>query len=176
MISARSFIVFALLACVWVTGQDKKIPLSAQQIEAVKVAIADEIYDYDYQDRYVDIGTPVKNKYQIPLYVRPDLQGGSGQVIYKLPLGEVARIFEFKGNLAVLVREPRDKFPPTSSSTLTLYLNDDVVCANKTNWLREALTINPSPSEAETREAVSRQRSRKGSSQHDEDDRSKRHH
>lgn len=175
MIELRSLILFLLLACMAVNGQEGKTPLTGRQIEAVKIAIVDEIYDYDYQGRYVDIGTPVTNGYRIALYVRPYLQGGSGQVIYKLPTGEVARVFEFKGDIAVLVREPRDKFPPTSSSTLTLYLNDDEICANKQNWIRESLTIVSSPSAAEVRDAVSRQRNRKGSSQHDEKERSKGH-
>jgi hypothetical protein len=68
----------------------------------------------------------------------------------------------------VLVREPRDKFPPTSSSTLTLYLDDAEICADKRDWLHETLWILPDPSKAEVDAAVMRERRRKGTSQHDE--------
>lgn len=82
----------------------------------------------------------------IRLYIRPSLDQGSGEVIYKLSLGEVSRIFEIREGVAVLAREPRDKFPPTSSSTLTLYLDDAVICADKKEWLHESLWISPHPS------------------------------
>ena len=101
------------------------------------------------------------------LHIRPTVIQGSGQVIYKLPIGEVARVFEFSKDLAVLVREPRDKAPPTSSSTLTLYLDDEGICVDKKDWLHEPLSISPDPSKAEVDAGVVRDRRRKGTSQHD---------
>ncbi|MFZ0883126.1 MAG: hypothetical protein WAN14_06980 [Candidatus Acidiferrales bacterium] len=166
----RLFVVFALCAFPLATayGQQSNHPITAQEIGAVKVAILDEIYDYQFEGAYVDIAGLTSRGYMIRLYIRPNLDQGSGEVIYKLPIGEVARIFEIADGLAVLAREPRDKFPPTSSSTLTLYLDDAATCADKKDWLHERLWISPHPSKAEVRAAVLRQRRRKGTSQHDE--------
>ena len=110
---------------------------------------------------------PTSRGYMIGLYIRPNLIQGSGQVSYELPIGEVAGIFEFSKDLAVLIRDPRAKFPPTSSSTLTLYLADEEICADKKDWLHETLRISPTPSKAEVDAAVMRERRRKGTSQHD---------
>jgi hypothetical protein len=114
-------------------GQQSDRPITAREINEVKTAILDEIYDYKFEGAYVDISALTSPGYKIPLYIRPTVIQGSGQVIYKLPIGEVAGIFEFAKDLAVLVREPRDKFPPTSSSTLTFYLDDEEICADKRN-------------------------------------------
>ena len=149
-------------------GQQGDRPITPQEISAVKTAILDEIYDYKFEGAYIDIEALTSRGYKIRLYIRPSLIQGSGQVIYKLPIGEVARVFEFSKDLAVLVREPRDKFPPTSGSTLTLYLDDEEICPDKTNWIRETLWISPAPSKAEVDAAVVRERRRKGTSQHDE--------
>jgi hypothetical protein len=165
---------FGVLFAAWallllpVSGQQDKRPLTAQEIAAVKTAILDEIYDYRFEGAYVDISPLESSGYTLPLYIRPTVIAGGGQVIYKLPIGEVARVFEFKGSLAVLIREPRDKFPPTSSSMLTLYLDDAEICSDKKHWIHEVLFINPHPSKKVVQEAVMRQRERKGTSQHDE--------
>jgi hypothetical protein len=166
----RLFVVFALycLALVAAHGQQDNHRITAQEIVAVKTAILDEIYDYQFEGAYVDISALTSRGFMIHLYIRPNLEKGSGQVIYKLPIGEVARIFEIGDGVAVLAREPRDKFPPTSSSTLTLYLDDALTCADKKNWLHERLWISPHPSKEEVRAAVIRQRRRKGTSQHDQ--------
>jgi hypothetical protein len=168
----RKLLPTLVMACLGIllsaSAQENDRALTRKEIESVKTAILDEIYDYGFQDRYVDISALTPSGYTIPLYVRPNLVHGSGQVIYKLPIGEVARIFELKSDLAVLIREPRDKFPPTSSSTLTLYLDDEFVCAAKRDWVREQFLIKAQPSKAEVETAVKRQRQRKGTSQHDE--------
>ena len=149
-------------------GQTHRRPLTTEEIAAVKTAILDEIYDYNFEGAYVDISALTSSGYMLRVYIRPDLIDGAGQAIYKLPIGEVARIFEMKGRLAVLIREPRDKFPPTSSSTLTLYLDDAAICAAKRDWIHETLWIDPHPAKKRVQEAVSRQRERKGTSEHDE--------
>jgi hypothetical protein len=168
----RLRLVGAFAVCLWLVlpayGQQSDRPITPQEINAVKTAIRDEIYDYQFEGAYIDIEALTPREYKIRLYIRPNLIQGSGQVIYKLPVGEVARIFEFTKDLAVLIREPRDKFPPTSGSTLTLYLDDEEICADKKNWLHETLWISPAPSQAEVDAAVTRERTRKGTSQHDE--------
>ncbi len=168
----RSRLLGAIVVCLSLVlrahGQQSDRPITAQEIRAVKTAILDEIYDYRFEGAYIDISALTSRGYMIRLYLRPNLIQGAGQVIYKLPIGEVATVFEFSKDLAVLVREPRDKFPPTSGSTLTLYLNDDVICADKRDWVHETLWILPEPSKAEINAAVMRERRRKGASQHDE--------
>lgn len=142
--------------------------LTHDELSAVKTAVLDEIYDYGFQSGYVDILPLDSQGYPLRLYIRPSLKEGSGQVIYKLPIGEVARVFEIKGKLVVLMREPRDKFPPTSSSTLTLYLDDSTICAEKRDWIHETVYVNPRPSNEDVQAAITRERERKGTSQHDE--------
>lgn len=144
------------------------IPITAQEIVALKTAILDEIYDYEFEAEYIDISLLTPSGYELHLYINPKLDNGGGQVIYKLPIGEVARIFVINGDLATLIREPRDKFPPTSSSTLTLYLPDEDICDAKRNWIHDTLMINPHPSKKDIRAAIARERKRKGTSQHDE--------
>lgn len=171
----RSLVLFA----VWLLflspsgGQQEHHRITPQEISALKTAILDEIYDYEFEGAYTDISLLTPSGYELRLYIRPELDSGTGQVIYKLPIGEVARIFQMNGDLAILIREPRDKFPPTSSSTLTLYLGDDDVCADKKSWLHETLLINPHPSKNDVRAAVMRERQRKGTSEHDEIDKSR---
>jgi len=143
-------------------------PITPQEIAALKTAILDEIYDYDFEGAYTDISRMGPHGYELPLYIRPDIIANAGEVIYKLPIGEVARIFQFNDSLVVLIREPRDKFPPTSSSTLTLYLDDEEICAAKKNSIHEVLSIDPNPSKQDVRAAIGRERQRKGTSQHDE--------
>jgi hypothetical protein len=169
---AKSRLLGVIALCFWLVlpahGQKSDRSITAQEISAVKTAILDEIYDYKLEGAYIDISALTSRGYMIRLYIRPNLIQGSGQVIYKLPIGEVARVFELSKDLVVLVREPRDKFPPTSSSTLTLYLDDAEICADKRDWLHETLWILPDPSKAEVDAAVMRERRRKGTSQHDE--------
>ena len=127
-------------------GRQNHHRITAKEIAALKTAILDEIYDYGFEDEYTDISLLTPSGYELGLYVRPNVDNGEGQVIYKLPVGEVARIFQLNGDLAILIRDPRDKFPPTSSSTLTLYLRDEDICADKRNWIHEMLLIDPHPS------------------------------
>jgi hypothetical protein len=170
MKSLRSWVLIAiwLLLLLPIRGQQKSTPITAHEIAALKTAILDEIYDYEFEGEYIDISLLTPSGYDLALYINPKLDDSGGQVIYKLPIGEVARIFQMKGDLAVLIREPRDKFPPTSSSTLTLYLPDEDICDAKKNWIQEKLSIDPHPSKKDVQEAIMRERKRKGSSQHDE--------
>jgi hypothetical protein len=149
-------------------GRQNHHRITAKEIAALKTAILDEIYDYGFEDEYTDISLLTPSGYELGLYVRPNVDNGEGQVIYKLPVGEVARIFQLNGDLAILIRDPRDKCPPTSSSTLTLYLRDEDICADKRNWIHEMLLIDPHPSNKDVLGAVARERKRKGTSQHDE--------
>jgi hypothetical protein len=164
--NGRSRLLGAIAMYLWLLlpayGQKIDRPITAQEINEVKTAIPDEIYDYKFEGADIDIEALTSHGHMIRLYIRPTVIQGSGQVICKLPIGEVARVFEFSKDLAVLVREPRDKVPPTSSSTLTLHLDDEEICADKKDWLHEPLWISPDPSKAEVDAAVVRERRRKG--------------
>lgn len=167
MKAARLLVAGFALVLMFGARQDNH-SLTRDEVLAVKTAVLDEIYDYDFQSRYVDILPLESQGYPLRVYIRPNLIDSSGQVIYKLPIGEVARVFEIRGNLAVLMRQPRDKFPPTSNSTLTLYLDDSTICAEKRDWIHETVYVNPHPSKEYVEAAITRERERKGTSQHDE--------
>jgi len=167
---SRLWVLIAIwiLALLPTHGQQKSSPITAPEIAALKTAILDEIYDYEFEGRYIDISLLTPSGCELALYINPKLDDGGGQVIYKLPIGEVARIFQMKGDFAILIREPRDKFPPASSSMLTLYLPDEDICDAKRNWIHERLLIDPHPSKKDIQAAIARERKRKGTSQHDE--------
>ena len=75
------------------------IPITAQEIAALKTAILDEIYDYDFEGEYIDISLLTPSGYELHLYINPKLENGGGQVIFKLPIGEVARNIRDKRQL-----------------------------------------------------------------------------
>jgi len=140
-------------------------PLSRPQIEAVILAVEDEIYDFGYQKDFYEVGHEYRpGVTRLPLYIQPGLQGGEGTVIYKLlPHGEVIRNFHLnKDGLAVLEGAPDSGFPPTQPNTLTLYMDDDDVCRRKHEWLKERFDILDAPSRDRIREAGERQKRRVG--------------
>jgi hypothetical protein len=136
---AIAMAAFALLLLRMTSAQKRKSPpsLSSQQLEALALAIEDEIYDRSYQKRFYMVGPEVTpDVTRLPLYATPDADGNGGTVLYKLmPLGEVIRGFYFrKDGLAVLEGDPDNGFPPTDADTLTVYMDDDDVCRWKHTW------------------------------------------
>lgn len=103
MKTQRLFLAFALgsLLPVIAHGQQSNHPITGPEIAAVKTAILDEIYDYEFEGGYVDISPLTSRGFMIRLYIRPSLDQGSGEVIYKLPIGEVSRILEIGKGVAV---------------------------------------------------------------------------
>jgi hypothetical protein len=143
----------------------KEQRLSDSQGKAVIQAIVDEIYDYDYQKDFYDIGTPIgKRGTRLTAYVSPMLNDHEGKVIYKLmPYGEVFRLFRIREDgLVTLYGDPEIGFPPTQPNTLTVYLNDDEICTQKRAWNRLQFTIDFSPSDSTIQEVVVRQKKRFG--------------
>jgi hypothetical protein len=139
--------------------------LSGAQIQAVILAIEDEIYDFGYQKQFYEVGPEsAPGVTRLPLYIQPALTGGEGTVVYKLmPHGEVIRNFHLsKDGLAILEGAADSGFPPTQPNTLTMYLDDDEVCRRKHEWVREHFDILDAPAPERIKEAGERQKRRVG--------------
>lgn len=139
--------------------------LTEDQIKAVVLAIQDEIYDYDYEGDFADVGEASgPGSSRLPLYISPIIKEGHGTVIYKLmPQGEIYRDFSIDGNgLVVLSEEPDGGFPPTHSSHNTLYMDDNEVCRLKHDWVKASFYIDFQPGKERIREASVRQKRRVG--------------
>lgn len=138
----------------------------AAEVKALTQAIEDEIYDYGYQARFADVGKQGGHgELELSLYVMPSFNGqGLGWAIYKLmPYGEVLRMFWIrKDGMAVLGNNPEFGFPPTESSYLTVYMDDDELCHDKQTWLKSSFVIQPHPTSQRLREAAERQKERVG--------------
>jgi hypothetical protein len=148
------------------TSSAKKIPIAESEKKAVIQAIQDELYDEGCQGYGFDAAAEHgKGWYQLRAYVKPELDDDEGEVIYKfLPLGEVIRTFSIEPNgLAILYGHPEWHFPPTSPNYLTVYMNDDVLCRLKHQWLKTSFTVELKPTRAQLREAADRQQIRLGS-------------
>jgi hypothetical protein len=134
-------------------------------VQAVILAVEDEVYDFDYQKQFWEVGPePTRGTTRLPVYIQPALKDGEGAVIYKLmPYGEVILDIHFnKEGLAVLEGEADGGFRPTQPNMLTVYLDDDDVCRWKHDWLREHFDIMDAPPPERIRDASQRQKQRVG--------------
>jgi hypothetical protein len=140
--------------------------VTAADVKALSLAIEDEIYDYDYQARFVDVGRQTEQgEHNMPVYVQPSFNDqGLAWAIYKLmPYGEVLRMFSMrKDGTAMLGNNPEFGFPPTEPSYLTVYMDDDELCHDKRTWLKANFVIQLHPSAQRLREAAERQKERIG--------------
>lgn len=144
---------------------ERNASLGRLQVQAIVLAVQDEIYDFGYQKQFYEVGaehTPGVTR--LPLYIQPRLKDREGSVIYKLmPHGEVIRSFHFnKDGLAVLEGAPDGGFPPTQPNTLTVYMDDDRVCRWKHEWVRTYFDILDAPTSQRVSEASERQKQRVG--------------
>jgi TonB family protein len=140
-------------------------------VEALVLAIQDEVYDFDYQRHYADVGhVHDATSTQVPLYIEPTLRNNEGTVIYKLmPQGEVYRkYFVQPGGMIVLSGDPELGFPPTQPSHSTLYMDDEELCHLKHEWRKAEVEIELQPSLKRIHEASARQEKRLGISQRQE--------
>ncbi|HEY1939276.1 MAG TPA: hypothetical protein VGJ33_15195 [Candidatus Angelobacter sp.] len=140
-----------------------------QYIPTVIQAVEDEIYDYNYQNKYFlidDQGVGNTKPAKISIYILKEIsKDGDGVAIYKLmPYGEVYRLFVVqKDGLVVLLGNPQNRFPPTGGSVLTVYMSDDKVCNFIQQWATKSyFTVDPSVSQWKLNEAVQRQLKRVG--------------
>ena len=96
--------------------------VSERAIEAVVLAVKDEVYSHGYHNAYSDVGPD-----KIRIYIDPYVRNNLIWTIYKLmPHGEVFRAaYVRKDGLAVLIGDPFNGFPPTNrAATKTLYMDD----------------------------------------------------
>ena len=130
-------VVLALLA--WpVLAVHSRAPhraITAAQPKAIVQAIEDEIYDWGCQAyEYEFVGEKIGYEtYKVSLYIKPTLDNGTGEVIYKLmPFGEVRRAYSVGASGTIyLDGSPRTGFGPMNSSCKTLYLDDEKICRDK---------------------------------------------
>lgn len=142
-------------------------PVTHTDIDAVLLAIKDEIYAGGCAPVFADIGRSVAHKahvHQINAYFQPSFHDGHSWVIYKFwPFGQVSRMYWIdKSGLAHLYGNPTWGFPPTEPSMLTIYLGDRELCRMESKWKRVRLDINMAPSAERIREAERRQKKRDG--------------
>jgi hypothetical protein len=148
-------------------GLEKK-PVD-QYIPAIIQAVEDEVYDYNYEDKYFlidDQGAGDTKPAKISIYISKEISGdGDGIATYKLmPYGEVYRLFVVqKDGLVVLLGDPQRRFPPTGGSMLTVYMTDDEVCSFiQHRATKSYFTIDPDVTKQRLEEAIQRQVKRVG--------------
>lgn len=139
-------------------------PLTAPERDAVREAIADEIYSNDLQGYVPDVGKQSGNdEYEETIYFKPTLnESGEGWAIYKfMPYGQVLRMFTMRSDgTAILFGKLSDHFPPTEPSYLTVYMDDDELCQLEHQWDREKFVVDLHPSTQRVEEARNRQQQR----------------
>jgi hypothetical protein len=156
----------ALLACLImistssVFGETQRtIEVTEPDVQAVIIAIKDEIYANAFQREYLDVGPE-----NIPLYINPHWENGMIWIIYKLmPYGEVFRGAHLNKDqqLAVLQGDPHNGFPPTQGGSMkTVYLNDEDVIRMKMTWKKSLFSIDMKPKTEQVQEARKRQETR----------------
>jgi hypothetical protein len=143
--------------------------VSDQVVPAIAQAIEDEIYDYGYEKKYVNIGTTgaIDSPTDVAVYIVWDQSQERGGVVYKfMPFGEVQRRVALRADgLAVLSGKPHNGFPATQPDTNTLYLQDEQVCEFKQRARRAVFTVDPDVSKVRRESAARRQQLRVGYSQ-----------
>jgi len=174
MLSIISLVMFALLQSqVGDEVRPKAREIVTSDVDAVVLAIQDEIYDYGYQDEFWAFETtgPQGPEAHFNIYIQPDLVPAPGGLectaIYKYPpFGEVIRPFVLAPDgAAYLVGRPDNRFPWTQPSTKTIYMDDDEICRDKREWRRVLFELDLTPSANRVRQAVERQKMRVGYSQ-----------
>ncbi len=140
-----------------------------QYIPAVVQAVEDEIYDYNFENRYFlvdDQGAGDTKPAKISIFISRNIsKDGDGVAIYKLmPYGEVYRLFVIqKDGVVVLLGDPQKLFLPTGGSVLTIYMADEKVCSFiQQRAIKSYFTVDPGVSKQRLDEAVQRQLNRVG--------------
>lgn len=163
-----SVLLIMLLGLVRCEGQSARpAKLNQTDIAALKEAITDEIYDYEYQESFFPEGGPVgeavsESETRVPLYVNPVIKGGEGEVIYKLmPYGEVFRIFHLHANgLVILDGDPEIGFPASQVDRKTVYMDDTALARMRSDWTRVSFEVLLDPQPQTIQKVVERQKLR----------------
>lgn len=152
--------------------ETKSRRLTADEIQAVKGAVQDEIYDYGYFGNVYEIGQNIGTSdhwiSHLHIYINPvySAADGHGEIIYKLmPYGQVYRLFFIDSKAGVqLDGDLQNKFPITQSSHLTVYMDEDEVCRDEQAWTKSFFTIDTAATQTIIEAASKRQKSRTGCS------------
>ncbi len=140
-------------------------PTTVTDQAAVIQAIEDEIYDWGCQRHVEFIGKEIApGAYQLRVYIRPTLEDGRGEIIYKfMPFGEIHRSFEIgESGLAYLEDTPTQGFGPERPASKTVFMDDDEVLKDKRDWSRRVFVIQYRPNKERLRQARERQHKRLG--------------
>jgi hypothetical protein len=144
--------------------------LKPSEIEKLKQAVEDEIYDYGYFAEFYEIGgnvgTPHHWKARVHLFINPVYNSTEryGEVIYKLmPYGQIYRLFDIDaaGNVT-LDGNPQNSFPITQPSHQTVFMDDLDVCRLEQSWIDTFFIIDTSPTLDMIKDAAQRQKQRTG--------------
>ena len=112
--------------------------VTTKEIDAVVLAITDEIYSHHYNPSYAEIGG------QLRVYVDPTVKNELIWVIYKLlPLGELYRSARIlPDGIASLAGSPDTGFPIQNGTVFfTYFLDDDELMIMKNTWKRREVAI-----------------------------------
>lgn len=144
--------------------------LKRSEIEQIKQAVEDEIYDYGYFAEFYEIGdnlgTPQHWKARIHIFINPvyNFADQHGEVIYKLmPYGKIYRLFyiDAKGDIT-LDGDPHNRFPITQPSRQTVFMDDLDVCRDEQRWMDTFFVVDTQPAQDMIEEAAQRQKERTG--------------
>ena len=144
--------------------------LKPSEIEKLKQAVEDEIYDYGYFSQFYEIGgnvgTPHHWKARVHLFINPlyDSTHRYGEAIYKLmPYGQIYRVFyiDAAGDLT-LDGDPQNGFPITQPSLQTVFMDPLDVCRDEQSWIDTFFVVDTSPTLDMIKDAAQRQKQRTG--------------
>jgi len=141
-------------------GSTKPLPESA--VPNIVMAVEDEIYDYNQQQSFTNIGSAgaIGIPTKVPLYIAKSISDRNiGWVLYKnMPHGEVLLRFIIQDDgLVVLYGDPEIDFPAQQPDTKTIYLDDDDVCRFKSQSSKTFFVVDPKVDEKRVEEAEHRQ-------------------
>jgi len=144
--------------------------LKPAEIEKLKQAVEDEIYDYGYFAEFYEIGdnigTPQHWKARVHLFINPLYNSTEkhGEVIYKLmPYGQIYRLFYIDAAGEVtLDGDSQNHFPITQPSHQTVFMDDLDVCRREQSWLDIFFIVDTSPTLGMIKDAAQREKQRTG--------------
>jgi hypothetical protein len=164
-------IIFVVFSSLGFAQSAKKLRrISPVEIESIKRAVQDEIYDYGYYKDFYHIGentgTPEHWMSRTHIYIKPtfDATNGYGIVIYKLmPFGQVYRLFylDEKG-VVKLDGDPQNGFPLTQPSRQTVFMDEEDICHDETTWISSSFIVDVTPSVELISSSARRQQVRTG--------------
>lgn len=163
------FVLFCLLSMSTMAAPTYR-HLKPSEIEKLKQAVADEVYDYGYFADFYEIGdnvgTPQQWKARVHIFINPVYNGAAqhGEVIYKLmPYGLIYRLFyiDAKGDIT-LDGDPHNRFPITQPSHQTVFMDDLDVCRDEQSWIDTFFVVDTAPPMDMIEGAAQRQKARTG--------------